>query len=110
MIDLNTRIETAETRAACKMGMAKTRRHFHILLAPEDAKALGVCGGSLNLDVAARQGTVDLVYASVDGACREISDEPSEPEAQALTVAHARRNPVGAALELLRIDLERRAA
>lgn len=107
-------IEAAETRATCKMGMAKARCRFLVVLAPEDAKALRVCGGTLNLHVAARRGTVDLVYAAsdveVDGGYREISEEPAEPDAQERVVAYARRNPIGAALDLLRIDLERRAA
>lgn len=107
-------IEAAEARATCKMGMAKARSRFLVVLAPEDAKALGVCGGALNLHVAARQGTVDLVYAvpgvGDDNGYREISEEPAEPDAQEWVVAYARRNPIGAALDLLRIDLERRAA
>lgn len=107
--DIMQLIEAAEPRATCKMGMDKTRSRFLVILAPEDAKALGVCGGSLNLHVQARRGTVDLIYAGTDGSYRECSNEPSEPELQELVVKAARRSPVGAALELLRIDLERRA-
>lgn len=112
-IDISALIKGAEARATCKMGMASRRSTFLVVLAPEDAAALGVCGGSLNLRVNARRGTVDLVYAArdveADGGYREISDEPGEPDAQERIVAHARRNPVGAALDLLRIDLERRS-
>ncbi|WHQ68647.1 hypothetical protein [Methylorubrum extorquens] len=112
-VDIAALIEAAEARATCKMGMAKARKSFLVRLAPEDAAALGVFGDHLSLCVEARPGTVDLVYAAadgtVDGGYREISSEPSEPELQALAVSHARRNPIGAALELLRIDLEHRA-
>lgn len=112
-INIPALIEAAEARATCKMGMASRRSTFLVVLAPEDAKALRVSGGLLNLRVAARLGTVDLFYAvsGVDASegCREISNEPAEPDAQERAVAYARSNPVGAALDLLRIDIERRS-
>ncbi|GLS45855.1 hypothetical protein [Methylobacterium brachythecii] len=113
--DIAALIEAAEARATCKMGMANARSRFLVRLAREDAEALGICD-CLSLCVLERHGTVDLVYSVSNPAgltasdYREISDEPAEPDAQERTVAYARRNPIGAALDLLRVDLERRAA
>lgn len=95
-----------EERATCKTGMAATRRRFAVVLADAHAAALRI-QPRLLLDVGARQGCVDLDYRAAEGGgAYAISDEPSEPELQALAVAHARRNPIAAALDLLRIDLE----
>lgn len=100
-------IEAAEARATCKMGMAAQRPSFVVHLADVDARRLGV-ESKLHLRIEDRRGTYDLLYVSCDGINRAISHEPSEPEAQALGIAYARRNPIGAALELLGIDRDER--
>lgn len=101
-------IEAAEARASCKLGMAAARKRFAIILDKADAEALRI-KPRLILEVEARKGTVDLSYIWEGGIAYSISDEPGEPDRQALTVAHARRSPVFAALDLLRQDLERHA-
>ncbi|MGE7157244.1 hypothetical protein ACQKJ1_26375 [Methylorubrum rhodesianum] len=103
---IEAQIAIAETRSNCRMGMAATRTRFAIVLDAGDAAVLRV-KPRLSLHVAARQGAVDLWYTAAAGAMRGISAEPGEPDRQALLVSHARRNPVAAALDLLRQDLER---
>ncbi|MEE7475894.1 hypothetical protein [Methylobacterium hispanicum] len=103
---IEAQIAIAETRATCKTGMAATRSRFAVILDAGDAVPLRI-KPRLVIHVADRQGTVDLWYTAEGGAMRGISAEPAEPDRQALLVSHARRNPIGAALDLLRQDLER---
>ncbi len=89
-----------EERATCKMGRAATRKRFAVVIAKADAVALRV-QPRLILQIEARPGTVELNYLGDEGGgAYSISFNPSEPDIQALSVAQARRDPVGAAIDL----------
>lgn len=101
LVDL---INAAEARATCRTGMAHARRNFVVRLDGEDAMALGV-HPRLNLTLG--QGSYALSYTDNVGGHGEIAWEPAEPDAQERAERFARRNPIGAALELLNIDKQR---
>jgi hypothetical protein len=108
MSEYNALIEDAECCVRSEAyGIGFDR--FDVRLASYDAMALGVEGGLLILQIEAHQGHVNLIYTDASGVEQAVSDQPSERELQSLAVEFARRNPVSAALRLLRIDLEFRS-